>query len=124
MSKHPPSTGSITQELERLGQTLGQAIKLAWESEERKRLEQDIAEGLRCLSEQLDAAVKSAAESTTAQDIATKASSAWETAHGPQILAEMRAGLAESLHKLNEELDRQVQQAKTQPKVEDKTQSG
>lgn len=121
MSEQSPSTGSITQELERLGQTLGQAIKLAWESDERKRLEQDIAEGLRRLSEQIDSAMQSAAESPTARDVASKAASAWETAHGPQILAEMRAGLADSLRKLNEELDRQVQQAKTKPQVEDKT---
>ena len=123
MNEQPPPAGSITEELARLGQTLGQAIKLAWESEERKRLEQDIAEGLRRLSDQIDSAMKSAAESPTAKDVTSKAALAWETAHGPQILAEMRAGLADTLRKLNEELDRQVQKAKTpapRPEVEDK----
>ncbi len=116
------SASNFTEEFSRLGQTLGQAIKLAWESGERKRLEQDIVEGMRRLSEQIDKATKTAAESPTAKDVTAKVTTAWETAHGPQILDEMRAGLIESLRKLNEELDRRVQKAQastTPPEVEE-----
>jgi len=119
MDESTQPTGNITEELNRLGQTLGQAMKQAWESDERKRLEQDIAEGLRRLSDQIDVAMKSAAESDAAKEATGKASSAWETAHGPQILSEIRAGLTESLRKLNEELDQRMQQ-KPKPEVEEK----
>jgi hypothetical protein len=117
-----PPADSITEEFSRLGRTLGQALKLAWESGERKRLEQDIAEGMRRLSEQIDTATRSAAESPTAKEVTTKVTTAWETAHGPQILDEIRAGLVESLRKLNEELDRRVQKAQAStapPEVEE-----
>jgi hypothetical protein len=36
---------------------------------------------------------------------------AWETAHGPQILNEVQAGLADTLRKLNEEIARRIQPA-------------
>lgn len=98
------SQTDLVAELGRLGENLGKLIKAALESEERKTVEKEVRAGLDKFNQQINRAVEqSKAEEglrkahETVQDI-------WHTAHGPQVVREMQAGLVDSLRRLNDEI--------------------
>jgi hypothetical protein len=99
----------LASELSRLGENLGKLVRATWESEERKSVEKEIKAGLDKLNQQLNHAI----EQTRVEDRLTKVrsttKSAWETAHGPQVLREMQAGLIDSLKRLNDEIAKRAE---------------
>lgn len=95
------STPSLEQELRRLGENLANLLRAAWESDERKAIEREISERLEGLNRKLNEATEKMRLSERLQD-------AWQMVHGPQILREVEAGLAETLRRLNEELARRA----------------
>lgn len=102
--QNQPPTSSLIAELNRLGENLGQLVKAAWESEERKSIEKELAVGLEQFVKRVNEAVESAHADPTVNKARAKAQEAWQTAHGPQIVAEMRMGVIDTLRKVNEEL--------------------
>ena len=55
-----PQTSSLVAELNRLGENLGKVVRSAWESEERRSIEKELAAGLEQFVKRLNEAVESA----------------------------------------------------------------
>jgi hypothetical protein len=100
---------NLVSELSRLGENLGKLVKAAWESDERKTVEKELKSGLDKLNQHINRAV----EQTKAEESLTKAretvQDAWTTAHGPQVLREMQAGLVDSLKRFNDEIAKRAE---------------
>ncbi|HQV27253.1 MAG TPA: hypothetical protein PLG23_03040 [Thermoflexales bacterium] len=106
-----PQTSSLVAELNRLGENLGKVVRSAWESEERRSIEKELAAGLEQFVKRLNEAVESAQTDPALNKAKTKAKEAWETARGPQIVSEVKTGVVDTLKKINEDLARRAEPA-------------
>ncbi|WP_169238429.1 hypothetical protein [Candidatus Roseilinea sp. NK_OTU-006] len=86
-------------------------FRAVWESDERKSIEREITANLERLNARMNEMVEKVRADKVATNLKQGVKEAWETAHGPQILNEMQAGLADVLHKLNEEIAKRAQPA-------------
>lgn len=111
MSEQTTPQSAIERELNRLGENLGNLCRAMWESEERKSIEREITANLERLNARINELVEKIRADRTAANFKQSLKEAWETAHGPQILNEVQAGIADTLRKLNEELAKRVQPA-------------
>ncbi len=100
----PPPQTDLAKELNKLGENLGNLLRGIWDSEERKSLEREIAKGIEDLNKQVEKATAQAKEDKTLKQAKHSVKEAWETAHGPQIISEVGAGISDTLHTINEEL--------------------
>ena len=111
MSEQNTQQSSIERELNKLGENLSNLFRAMWESEEIKSIEREVAANLERLNKRMNEAVEKVRADRVATDIKQGVKEAWETAHGPQILSELQAGLADTLRKLNEEIAKRAQPA-------------
>lgn len=100
-------TGSeFVQELNRLGDNLCALIRSYWESEERKSIEREVTRGLEQFSRSLNDTIEQLKQDDKLKKAKEGVKSAWETAHGPQIVTEVRGGVLDTLRAINNELAR------------------
>jgi hypothetical protein len=104
---HAPST--ITEELGKMGKLVAQAVQAAWESEERRKLEAELAEGLRKFSEEVSTATKKAGESDAAKQIKFQAEKVASEVKERDIAEEVRKGLLTGLGVINLELGKLIE---------------
>ncbi len=109
-----PTGSEVLQELQALGRELAATIKALWESEESRRLRQEIAEGFMELGRQVDAAVKAAQESETARQLEEQVKEAVEKARQSDLPRQVEEGLVMGLRTLNEQLARVVSSLSTE----------
>lgn len=95
-------------ELHAMGQQLATAVKSLWESEDSRKLRQEIGDGFVELGNQLDSAVKSAQESEAAKQFGEQVKETVDKARESDVAAKMEEGLVTGLKKMNEELSRFV----------------
>lgn len=101
--------GSIASELGRLGENLGKVLKSIWGSEERRYVENEFRSGMDQFSKGINNATDAIKNDDTLRKAREAAKDAWETAHGPQILAEVQAGIADVLKRMNDELAKKAE---------------
>ncbi|MFN4293333.1 MAG: hypothetical protein ACK4JD_04295 [Thermoflexales bacterium] len=111
MSEQNAQQSSIERELNKLGENLSNLFRAMWESEERKSIEREVTANLERLNARMNEMVEKVRADKVAANLKQGVKEAWETAHGPQILNELQAGLADVLHKLNEEIAKRAQPA-------------
>ena len=111
MSEQNTPRSALAQELNKLGENLGNLVRALWESEERKTVERELSTNLERLNKRIGEVVEKVRADEVAAGVRRSVKEAWETAHGPQILNEVQAGLADTLRKLNEEIARRIQPA-------------
>ncbi len=99
---------TVVEELSELGRQLGTAFKSAWESEERRKLQQEISEGLDALGDQFEEAVRTARESEALQELKADLKQTVETARESEPVQDIRQGLAKGLRQINSELSKLV----------------
>jgi hypothetical protein len=104
-----PRTTNIPDELNKMGKLISQAVEAAWESEERKRLETEIVEGLRKISDEFSTAAKKASQSESVQQIKTQAEKVAVEMKERDIVEDVRKGLLSGLAIVNEELGKLVE---------------
>lgn len=122
MNQEPrPSGTTFTEELNRLARQLTEAARLAWESEDRKRMQAEVEDGLRRFGDQVEKALQQAKESETTKQFSEQAQRVVTNVRETRIADEVRDGLISGLASLNRELSRMVdrlgerQAAGTQP---------
>lgn len=98
----------ILDELHSLGRQLVTAVKSMWESEESRKLRQEIGEGFVELGNQLDTAVKSAQESEAAKQFSEQVKEAVDKARDSDITTKVEEGLLTGLRELNVQLSKVV----------------
>ncbi len=99
----------LANELNRLGENIGKMFKTTWESEERRSVERELRTGLEQFTRQINKAIEQTRVEQSMKKARQTVTDAWETAHGPQVLHEMRMGLVDSLHRFNDELAKRAE---------------
>ena len=109
MSEEPTPTqetpkSEFLEELETLGQQLATAIKSLWESEESRKLRQQIREGFLELSRTVDTAIKSAQESESTRRLGEQMKETIEKARQSEVVDKVEESLLTGLREMNEQL--------------------
>ena len=107
-SEEPKPTGDVLDELEALGQQLTTALKTFWESEDSRKMRQDLREGFAQFGQELDEAVKSAQESEAAKQFGEQVKDTMDKARQSDVAGQIQQGLATGLRKMNEELSKLI----------------
>jgi hypothetical protein len=114
MSEDPQEEKTIAQEFSRLGKQVADAIHAAWESEDRKKLQAELADGLQKFEAELDAALQKAAQSDAAKQVREQTEKVVADVKDSNVADEVRKGLISGLDVLNKELGKLVE--KLEPK--------
>lgn len=96
----------IIDELTRIGQQLVEVVEVAWHSEQRKKLEEDLRAGLVKVADSLETGLKRASESKEAQGLRNAAEDVAEKVRSSKLAAELGDALAHGLRNLSEQLDK------------------
>jgi hypothetical protein len=116
MSEEPKAEGrTITDELSKLGKQMADAIKAAWESDDRKKLQAEITEGLRKFGDEVAEALDKAGQSDTAKELRVKAEQVSADMREKGVVEDVRKGIISGLDVLNKELGKLVE--KLEPKA-------
>lgn len=121
MTDQPRTPSPIAEELNKMGKLLVQAVQAAWESEERKKLEAELTEGLRKISDEVTAAAKKANESDAAKQIKVQAEKIATEVKEHDIAEEVRKGLLVGLEAINQELGKLAERLEPKKKAESET---
>ena len=116
MSEEPKVEGrTITDELSKLGKQMADAIKAAWESDDRKKLQAEIVEGLQKFGDEVTEALDKAGQSETAKDLRIKAEKVTVDVRESGVVEDVRKGIIGGLDVINKELGKLVE--KLEPKT-------
>jgi hypothetical protein len=95
----------LASEFHQLGDNLKKFFTSAWESEQRKNLQNEISEGLAELGDSLKQTAEEIQESETGQRIKTEAEDLRDRVRSGQVESKIRSDLRSVLRKLNKELE-------------------
>ncbi len=119
MSEETHVEKNIADELNKLGKQVADAIKAAWESEDRKKLQSEITEGLQKFGDQVTDAAKKATASEPAKQIKVQAEEVVTKVKESDVTDEVRKGLLTGLEAINKELGKLLEklEAKKTPEA-------
>jgi hypothetical protein len=116
MSEEPKVEGrSITEELGKLGKQMADAIKAAWESEDRRKLQAEILDGLQKFGDEVTVALDKAGQSDTAKDLRVKAEKVVVDVRASAVADDVRKGIISGLDVLNAEMSKLVEKLEPKP---------
>lgn len=104
MTETPPSEENLAEEFRNLGKNLTEVLRGAWESPERKKLQQEIAEGLSDLSNMMRTEAEHIRESPTGQRMKADAEEMRERIRTGEVESRVRQDLLSALQFINEQL--------------------
>jgi signal recognition particle GTPase len=112
---------NIGEQLNELGKNLRDALQTAWESEERRKLQKEIEDGLANLGASLSQASKDFSNSPTGKTIKEDVEDLHERWRTGEVGTKARSEIMEALRKVNEELQKATR--KNPPPPADKPQA-
>ncbi len=115
VSEEPTAERSIADELAKLGQQLATAAQKAWDSDERRRLQNEVTTGVQRFGQELSGAVNKAAESDQAKEFKTRATRVAEDMQKTDVIEEVRKGLLVGLEAINRELGKLLERMESTP---------
>jgi uncharacterized coiled-coil DUF342 family protein len=121
MTEEQKPSSEVMTELEALGKQLGAAVKALWQSEESRRLRQEIGDGFVQLGQHLDEAVKAAQDSEAAKEFKEQVKGTVDRARESDVAGKVQQGLVTGLHQLNTELSKLVGSLESSRKPESGT---
>ncbi len=113
----------VGKQFEVLGQTLAEAVRTSWYSEDNRKRLQEMQGGLESMAKQVTTAIKETAANPNAEQAKTQAKRTAETMRsaGEQTIQEMRPHLVKALHTLNDELEKLVKRMEAEKAPTDKS---
>ena len=96
----------LIDELTRLGQKFVEVVEVAWNSDQRRKIEEDLRTGLVSVANSLEDGFKRVSASKEAQEAVKAAEDVSEKVRKSKIAAEMSDALAEGLRSLSEQMDK------------------
>jgi hypothetical protein len=111
--------GDIGDQLNELGKNLRDALRTAWESDERRKLQQDIEVGLASMVSSLNQAATDFSNSQTGQTLKADMKDLNERWKTGEVGSKVRSEIADALRTVNQELQKATQ--KTPPPPSEKT---
>jgi hypothetical protein len=109
----------MLEELHSLGRQLSKAVKSLWESEDSRKLRQEIGDGFVELGRQLDSAVKSAQESEAAKQFSEQVKETVEKARASDVAGQVEEGLVTGLREMNAQLSKLIGSLETEEPAAD-----
>lgn len=106
MSEKTPHEENLTSALHRLGENLVQTLQAAWESPERKKLQQEIEEGLNDITQTVERQVEDFKQSPTGQQLKADIDDLRERVRRGEAEAQLRQELLRALQTINTELEK------------------
>ncbi len=103
-AENSDETADLVGEFRNLGRQLGDTIRVAWQSEERRQVQDEINEGFRSFASELNKAVKEVRESSAAKKARTEATELRGRVRTGEIGEKTRRSLAQGLGWLSNEL--------------------
>src|SRR4030043_146486 len=97
---------NIGEQLNELGKNLRDALQTAWESEERRKLQQEIEDGLANLGASLSQAAKEFSNSPTGKTIKDDVEDLHDRWRTGEVGSKVRSEVADALRKVNDELQK------------------
>jgi len=111
---------NIGEQLNELGKNLRDALQTAWESEERRKLQQEIEDGLANLGASLSQAAKEFSNSPTGKTIKEDVKDLHDRWRTGEVGSKARSEIVDALRKVNDELQKATR--KNPPPPADKPQ--
>jgi hypothetical protein len=102
------ASGEILDELESLGTQLVTAVRALWDSEESRKLRQEIGDGFVQLGHQVDEGIKAAQESEAAKEFKVQVQETVDKARQSEVAGKLQQNLISGLRQLNAELGKLV----------------
>jgi signal recognition particle GTPase len=112
---------NIGEQLNELGKNLRDALQTAWESEERRKLQKEIEDGLANLGSSLSQASKDFSNSPTGKTIKEDVEDLNERWRTGEVGSKVRSEIVDALRKVNDELQKATR--KNPPPPSDKPQT-
>jgi hypothetical protein len=106
MNQEPQPTGELSDELRALGENLRSLFQAVWDSDDRRRLQQEMETGIGALAESLGQAARDFAESETGKQMKKDAREFGDRVRSGEVETKVRQDLTAILRKMNEELGR------------------
>jgi hypothetical protein len=100
----------VSAELRNLGRQLAETFKTAWASEERKKVEGEIRQGVKTFVDEMDKAIREVSKSSAAQKVREEAAGIKTRAESGELSQKTKANMAQGLHWLSEELEKLANQ--------------
>jgi signal recognition particle GTPase len=100
------ASGNLNDELRSMGENLERILRIAWESEERKKTQREIETGLEEMSESLRAAARGFSESDTGREVRAELHEIAAKLRQANLGERAREELLEALRRVNAELTR------------------
>jgi hypothetical protein len=110
----------IGEQLNELGKNLRETLRTAWESDDRRKLQQEIETGLTNLRDSLNQAAKDFSNSQAGQTLKEDVKDLNERWQTGEVGSKVRSEVAEALRTVNKELQKTYQ--RSQPPPPDKPQ--
>lgn len=98
----------MVEELHSLGWQLSKAIKSLWESEDSRKLRQEIGDGFVQLGHQVDEGIKAAQDSEAAKEFKAQVQGTVDKARQSDVAGKLQENLISGLRQLNAELGKLV----------------
>jgi hypothetical protein len=108
MTEEQKKDSQLMDELQSLGNQLATAVKSLWDSEESRKLRQEIGDGFVELGKQIDDAVKTAQDSEAAKEFTEQIKDTVDKARESDVAGQVERNLVTGLHQLNAELSKFV----------------
>lgn len=119
-SSQATNVDQLINELDRLGNQLIDAIRTAWNSDQRKELESEISKGIASAASSLNEGLQKVSESESTKQIINKAeevfSTVGEQVRSSKVTHDLVAGLSQGIQALNSQLEQFVSSAKQEAK--------
>ncbi|MBK6327891.1 MAG: hypothetical protein IPF56_18445 [Chloroflexi bacterium] len=107
----------IGAEFQKLGRQLAETLQSAWDSEERKRVEKEVREGVHTFVNEVDKVIREVKTSETTEKIKGEAEELKTRVDSTEISARARTGIAQGLRWLSEGLGELATQFTPQEKA-------
>ncbi len=118
MSEEGKQERSVSDELNRLGRQFSEVIRTTWESEDRKRIQDEIIEGLKRFGDEVAGALNKVAESDTGKQATTQTEKVIADVKESGVAEDVRKGLLQGLDALNRELGKLSERLEKEAKAE------
>jgi len=115
MAEDTPGEKTIVEELSKLGKQMGDALRAAWESEDRKKLQAEIVEGMQQFGNEVGEAAKKAGESDAAKQLKTQAEKVAGDVKSNEVTGAVRKSMIGGLEVLNQELGKLLERLEAKP---------
>ena len=102
----------LIDELTRLGQKFVAVVEVAWNSEQRKKIEEDLRTGLVSVAGSLEEGFKRVSTSKEAKEAVNAAEEVADKVRTSKIAVELSDALAQGLRSLSEQLDKLTEEMK------------